>query len=173
MYLSSSSFLQSKISWPVLLMAIAASLFITSCGSSAPEEETEETVDATELRSDTADTPLQIIAGGTTFIGVFPCDGCQGIQTRLTLNPNEDAYVKEMIYLGRSDSVHTVTGTFDIEEAPGGAATESLYILQPDNSAEKEYYLRLMESEELVQLNENRERPEKVEEYTMEKEGLQ
>lgn len=165
----------SKISWSGFLAALIIGLLIVSCEQPASREQAEETAGTTEEAvSDTGTSALQILAGGTTFIGVLPCDGCRGIQTKITFAPNEeDAYLKESIYLGRSDSVYTETGSFIIEEAPSGQPTESLYILQPESGEEEAYYLRLMEPDELVQLTNNRERPENVEEYTLEKEGLQ
>jgi copper homeostasis protein (lipoprotein) len=55
------------------------------------------------------------------YAGVLPCADCEGIDTRIKIN-RDLTYEKETIYLGKSDSVFTQSGTFHWSE-DGGSIT--------------------------------------------------
>ena len=156
---------------PFILIVLILPLLSACDSSQEPDSGTDENPEQmAEGFADTTDTPLQIKAGGETYLAVLPCSDCEGIQTRITFDPADQAYVRERIYLGRSDSVHTDIGVFST--TTGYAADESaiVYAIDPDpEDLPEAFYLRQSE-EEIIKLTQKKEMPDSVELYTFKKE---
>lgn len=63
----------------------------------------------------TADNSKTSLDWNGVYKGVLPCADCDGIETTLTLNADE-TYVITTLYIGKSDSVYNVSGTFTWDE---------------------------------------------------------
>lgn len=95
----------------VFLIAAVAGLIFASCKSTKEEsvavadEQTEEPA----IDMSTAKNSIDYLG---TYKGVVPCADCEGIETVITLNPDESYNIKET-YLGKSDNVFEDVGSFD------------------------------------------------------------
>lgn len=99
----------------LLILGIIAFSF-TSCKKEAENETEVEvvSVDSTVVQVDehNAKNSLDYIG---TYKGFLPCADCESIETTIALN--EDSYVKETIYKGKSDKVSKETGIYAWNEA--------------------------------------------------------
>ena len=97
----------------LLILGIIA-FSLTSCKKEI-ETETEETpVDSTVVQVDehNAKNSLDYIG---TYKGFLPCADCEAIETTIALN--EDSYIKETVYKGKSNEVFKETGKYTWNEA--------------------------------------------------------
>lgn len=95
----------------VFLIAAVAGLFIAGCNSTK-EESTVNTDGQTEepvIDMSNAKNSIDYLG---TYKGVVPCADCEGIETVITLNPDESYNIKET-YLGKSDNMFEDVGSFD------------------------------------------------------------
>ena len=92
----------------LLILGIIAFSF-TSCKKEAEKEINEAPIDSTVVQVDehNAKNSLDYIG---TYKGNLPCSDCESIETTIALN--QDTYVKETIYKGKSDKVFKETGTY-------------------------------------------------------------
>jgi len=93
------------------LIAAVVGLFFAGCNSTKEEsvvntgEQTEEPV----IDMSNAKNSIDYLG---TYKGVVPCADCEGIETVITLNPDESYNIKET-YLGKSDNGFEDVGSFD------------------------------------------------------------
>lgn len=89
-------------------------LSFTSCKKETEKETDVTTVDSTVVQVDehNAKNSLDYIG---TYKGNLPCADCESIETTIALN--EDSYIKETNYKGKSDKVFKETGKYTWNEA--------------------------------------------------------
>lgn len=92
----------------LLILGIIAFSF-TSCKKEAEKQNDATAVDSTVVQVDehNAKNSLDYIG---TYKGNLPCADCESIETTIALN--EDSYVKETVYKGKSDKVFKETGAY-------------------------------------------------------------
>lgn len=95
----------------VFLIAAVAGLFIAGCNSTKEESAVNTDGQTEEPAIDMLNAKNSIDYLGT-YKGVIPCADCEGIETVITLNPDESYNIKET-YLGKSDNVFEDVGSFD------------------------------------------------------------
>lgn len=95
----------------VFLIAAIAGLFFTACNSTKEESvvNADEQTDEPVIDMSKAKNSIDYLG---TYKGVIPCADCEGIETVITLNPDESYDIKET-YLGKSDNVFEDVGSFD------------------------------------------------------------
>ena len=125
------------------VLILAAALALVACGGNAPKKKAAaETQTTTAAAPDmhTAETSLDYLG---TYEGTLPAADCPGIQTTLTLNPDE-TYELHMKYIDR-DAEFDEKGVFSVKE-------NLLTLTQLDDGSE-EYYkveenrLRMLDAE--------------------------
>ncbi|MFA7615975.1 MAG: copper resistance protein NlpE [Moheibacter sp.] len=95
----------------VFLIAAVAGLFIAGCNSTKEESLVNADEQSEEPAIDMSNSKNSIQYLGT-YKGVVPCADCEGIETVITLNPDESYEIKET-YLGKSDNSFEDIGSFD------------------------------------------------------------
>ncbi|MDH6250919.1 putative lipoprotein NlpE involved in copper resistance [Chryseobacterium sp. H1D6B] len=96
-------------------------------------------------------------AVAVTFSGVLPCADCEGIKTELKLFGDE-AYEMTRTFVGDPGSSNNTIekGRLTLERGFGKDNDASLYILNPNDSKNKEYYVILSSNNnELIKLDED------------------
>lgn len=96
-----------------LILGIIA-LSFTSCKKETGKETETTPVDSTIVQIDHHNAKISLDYVGT-YKGNLPCAYCESIETTIVLN--EDSYIKETIYRGKSDKVSKETGTYSWNEA--------------------------------------------------------
>ncbi len=86
------------------------------------------------------------------YTGKFPCADCEGIQTTLTLyqNPNTlkpTTYSLELVYLGRNVKPFDEVGNWTYTNGMKNNPNALIYQLNPNNSNQTEYYLKVNNTE--------------------------
>jgi uncharacterized lipoprotein NlpE involved in copper resistance len=87
-------------------------LFTTAC-SEAPKEET--AVDTAQVQTEAAktvpvgDTSQNSLDWAGSYEGVLPCASCEGIQTLITLQ-SDNNFVQETVYLGKDEKILKLMG---------------------------------------------------------------
>lgn len=97
----------------LLILGVIAFSF-TSCKKEAEKEINEAPIDSTIVQVDehNAKNSLDYIG---TYKGNLPCADCESIETTIALN--EDSYIKETVYKGKSSKVFKETGKFTWNDA--------------------------------------------------------
>lgn len=95
----------------IFLIAAVAGLFFASCNSTKEESliNTGEQTDGQVIDMSNAKNSINYLG---TYKGVVPCADCEGIETVITLNPDESYNIKET-YLGKSANSFEDVGSFD------------------------------------------------------------
>ncbi|MDD3458841.1 MAG: copper resistance protein NlpE [Weeksellaceae bacterium] len=96
-----------------LLLTAFAVLFMTNCNSTKEESltrpEADTTVDETAPDMHNAQNSLDYTG---VYKGILPCADCEGIDTEITLNPDE-TYETKYIYLGKDNKVFEDIGSYE------------------------------------------------------------
>lgn len=90
-------------------------LFFISCQSKTNETPVEETTTENETPVPDAHNARTSLDYTGTYAGVLPCADCEGIQTEITLNPDETYEIKR-VYLKDDHPEFTETGSYAWEE---------------------------------------------------------
>lgn len=134
-----------------LLFSIA--FLVVACDSQPAQEETTAADD---------DGKAQEIAERieeVAFEGTLPCADCEGRQVTLRLKTKEPVYKMETIYVGKSDSVYTEDGDFDIQKGYEEDTEAMVYILNPKDADRRQVFLQTSENpNSLIQLDDNMKR---------------
>ncbi|MFO7743770.1 MAG: copper resistance protein NlpE N-terminal domain-containing protein [Psychroflexus sp.] len=86
-------------------------MVLTSCKDKPGQQENKE-----DKALPTADTSRNALDWNGVYKGVLPCADCEGIETQITLH-KDLTYVKEQIYLGKTDETFTTSGKFSWNDA--------------------------------------------------------
>jgi heat shock protein HslJ/uncharacterized lipoprotein NlpE involved in copper resistance len=97
----------------LLVLGIIA-FSLTSCKKEIETETEGTSVDSTTVQVDehNAKNSLDYIG---TYIGFLPCADCEAIETTIALN--EDSYIKETVYKGKSNKIFKESGKYTWNEA--------------------------------------------------------
>ena len=92
-----------------------------------------------------------------SFEGVFPCDGCNGVKTELTLyqdiaNSENNNYTLKETYLGgkTGDTTFTSTGKWDILRGTPTDKDATIYFLNYEQPDDARYFLKQSDSSVLA-----------------------
>lgn len=102
---------------PSLFIFAAAVIFSTACGENTTNKQ--ETIESEAVVATPADNSRTSLDWAGTYKGTTPCADCGGIQTVVTLYPDE-RYRRNMTYLGKSDEAVVDTGVFEWNEQGSG-----------------------------------------------------
>jgi uncharacterized lipoprotein NlpE involved in copper resistance len=137
---------------PLILLLSIAFLAVACDSQPAQEENTgaEEEGKAQEIAE-----RIEEVA----FEGTLPCADCEGRQVTLRLKTEEPVFNMETIYVGKSDSVYTQDGSFDIQKGYEEDTEAMVYILNPKDADRRQVFLQTSENpNSLIQLDDNMKR---------------
>jgi uncharacterized lipoprotein NlpE involved in copper resistance len=135
----------------ILLFSIA--FFAVACDSQPAQDEANATED--EGQAQEIAERIEEVA----FEGTLPCADCEGRQVTLRLKTEEPVFNMETIYVGKSDSVYTQDGTFDIQKGYEEDTEAMVYILNPKDADRRQVFLQTSENpNSLIQLDDNMKR---------------
>ena len=97
----------------LLILGIIA-FSLTSCKKEIETETEGTSVDSTVVQVDEHNAKNSLVYIGT-YKGFLPCADCEAIETSIVLN--EDSYIKEIVYKGKSNKVFKETGKYTWNEA--------------------------------------------------------
>jgi len=93
------------------------------------------------------------------FEGTLPCADCEGRQVTLRLKTEDPVYRMETVYVGKSDSVYTDDGNFEIQKGYEEDTEAIVYILNPKDADRRQVFLQSSKNRSsLIQLDDDLER---------------
>lgn len=136
-----------------LFLLFSIAFFVVACDSQPAQDE----VNATEEEGQAQEIAERIEE--VAFEGTLPCADCEGRQVTLRLKTEEPVFNMETIYVGKSDSVYTQDGSFDIQKGYEEDTEAMVYILNPKDADRRQVFLQTSENpNSLIQLDDNMKR---------------
>lgn len=92
----------------------------------------------------------------TAFEGKLDCTDCDARQIKLYLKSQDPVYRMETVYVGKSDSVYTMDGSFTTQKGYDTDREAVIYILNPNDPGKRQAFLQLSDDPDtLIQLNDD------------------
>lgn len=102
------------------------------------------------------------------YHGILPCTSCNGIETELILF--NDFYELREVYMGDTNSAPIMEkGRLAVHKGFENDENAMLYILNPNNSVFRRYYINFIEDNEIVKLDKDMKRIDSEYNYSLKK----